>query len=68
MSIKQLFAKKWAKRAVNNTNKWAQNPIATQEKVLKIFGIQILFLFRKRYFTPGHYNPKHYNPRTLLRL
>ena len=36
MSIKQLFAKKWAKRAVNNTNKWAQNPIATQEKVLKM--------------------------------
>jgi len=33
MSIKQLFAKKWAKRAVNRTNKWAQNPIATQEKV-----------------------------------
>ena len=36
MSIKQLFAKKWAKRVVNSTNKWAQNPIATQEKVLKM--------------------------------
>lgn len=36
MSIKQLFAKKWAKRAVNSTNKWAQNPIATQEKTLKM--------------------------------
>ncbi len=36
MSIKQLFAKKWAKRAVNTTNKWAQNPIATQEKMLKM--------------------------------
>lgn len=36
MSIKQLFAKKWAKRAVNRTNKWAQNPIATQEKVFKM--------------------------------
>ena len=36
MSIKQLFAKKWAKRAVNSTNKWAQNPIATQEKMLKM--------------------------------
>lgn len=36
MSFKQLFAKKWAKRAVNSTNKWAQNPIATQEKVLKM--------------------------------
>ena len=36
MSIKQLFAKKWAKRAVNSTNKWAQNPIATQENMLKM--------------------------------
>ena len=36
MSIKQLFAKKWAKRVVNSTNKWAQNPIATQENMLKM--------------------------------
>jgi len=36
MTIKQFFAKKWAKRAVNSTNKWAQNPIATQEKTLKM--------------------------------
>ena len=36
MSIKQLFAKRWAKRAVNSTNKWAQNPIATQEKVFRM--------------------------------
>ena len=36
MSIKQLFAKKWAKRAVSSTNKWAKNPIQTQEKVLKM--------------------------------
>lgn len=35
MSIKQLFAKRWAKRAVNSTNKWAQNPIATQDKVFR---------------------------------
>ena len=35
MSIKQLFAKRWAKRAVNSTNKWAQNPIVTQEKVFR---------------------------------
>ena len=35
MSIKQLFAKRLAKRAVKSTKKWAQNPIATQEKVLK---------------------------------
>ena len=36
MSIKQLFAKKWAKRAVSSTNKWAKNPTQTQEKVLKM--------------------------------
>lgn len=36
MSIKQLFAKRWAKRAVNSTNKWSQNPIATQEKVFRM--------------------------------
>ena len=36
MSIKQLFAKRLAKRAVNSTNKWAQNPIATQEKVFRM--------------------------------
>ena len=36
MSIKQLFAKRWAKRAVNSTNKWAQNPTATQEKVFRM--------------------------------
>ena len=35
MSIKQFFAKRLAKRAVNNTKKWTQNPIATQENVLK---------------------------------
>ena len=35
MSVKQLFAKRLAKRAVKSTKKWAQNPIATQEKVLK---------------------------------
>mgnify|MGYP000934938289 CR=1 FL=1 len=35
MSIKQFFAKRLAKQAVNSTKKWAQNPIATQEKVLK---------------------------------
>ena len=35
MSIKQLFAKRWAKRAVNSTNKWVQNPIATQDKVFR---------------------------------
>lgn len=35
MSIKQFLAKRWAKRAVKATNKWAQNPIVTQEKVLK---------------------------------
>jgi len=34
MSIKQLIAKRWARRAVKNTQKWAQNPIKTQHNVL----------------------------------
>ena len=34
MSIKQRIAKRWAKRAVNSTAKWAQRPIVTQQKVL----------------------------------
>ncbi len=35
MSIKQHIAKRWAKRAVKNTKKWAQSPIKTQQDVLK---------------------------------
>ncbi|MGB0357146.1 MAG: GH3 auxin-responsive promoter family protein [Flavobacteriaceae bacterium] len=34
MSIKQRIARQWAKRAVKNTKKWAQNPIKTQHDVL----------------------------------
>ena len=35
MSFKQHIAKRWAKRAVKNTKKWAQSPIETQQGVLK---------------------------------
>lgn len=34
MSIKQRIAKRWAKRAVKNTKKWAQKPIQTQQAVM----------------------------------
>lgn len=34
MSIKQRIARRWAKRAVKNTKKWAQNPIKAQHDVL----------------------------------
>ena len=34
MSIKQRIARRWAKRAVKATKKWAQNPVRTQNKVL----------------------------------
>lgn len=34
MSIKQRIARQWAKRAVKNTKKWAQNPIKAQHDVL----------------------------------
>lgn len=35
MSIKQHIARRWARRAVKNTKKWAQSPIKTQQNVLK---------------------------------
>lgn len=35
MSLKQFIAKKWAKRAVKETQKWANNPIEMQQKVLE---------------------------------
>ena len=34
-SVKQYIAKKWAKRAVKETQKWANNPIEMQQQVLK---------------------------------
>jgi hypothetical protein len=35
MSLKQFIAKKWAKRAVKETQIWANNPIEMQQKVLE---------------------------------
>jgi len=35
MSVKSLAAKVFAKKIVKKTNKWAQNPIETQEKVFQ---------------------------------
>ena len=35
MSIKSFFAKQFAKKVYEKTQKWAKNPIETQEKVFK---------------------------------
>jgi hypothetical protein len=35
MSIKALAAQLFAKRVYAQTNKWAQNPVATQNKVFQ---------------------------------
>ena len=35
MSIKTFFAKKLAKKAVKKVQKWANNPVDTQQKVFK---------------------------------
>ena len=35
MSIKAFFAKKFAKKIYDKTQKWARNPVETQERVFK---------------------------------